>query len=120
MKKIALVLIPVLLLGGCANQGTGETIGTGAGALAGGLLGSLFGSGTGRLMAVGAGTLLGATAGNAIGASSDRARNPNVVYVDRSRNSGEESAYNRGRADYEAEQQRIREERAYQAGRAGR
>lgn len=36
------------------------------------------------------------------------------------KNSGEESAYNRGRADYESEVQRAREERAYQAGRSGR
>lgn len=118
MRKSILVLIPVLFLGACANAGPGQTVGTGAGAVAGGLLGSLIGGGNGRLLAVGAGTLLGAMAGNAVGTNIDRSNQP--VTSTRSYNSGEESAYNRGRADYEAEQQRIREDRAYQQGRTGR
>lgn len=118
MRKSILVLIPVLFLGACANAGPGQTMGTGAGAVAGGLLGSLIGGGNGRLLAVGAGTLLGAMAGNAVGTNIDRSNQP--VTSTRSYNSGEESAYNRGRADYEAEQQRIREDRAYQQGRTGR
>lgn len=117
-KKTILILMPVLFLGACANAGPGQTLGTGAGAAAGGLLGSLIGGGNGRLLAVGAGTLLGAMAGNAVGSNIDRSNQPIQTY--RTYNSGEESAYNRGRADYEAEQQRLREDRAYQHGRSGR
>lgn len=65
-----------LVLAGCnTTQGWGQkqTIGTGAGAVAGGLLGSQVGGGSGRLWATGAGVLLGALVGSEIGSSLDRA-----------------------------------------------
>jgi len=65
-----------LALTGCnTTQGWGQkqTIGTGAGAVAGGLLGSQVGSGSGRLWATGAGVLLGALVGSEVGSSLDRA-----------------------------------------------
>ncbi len=65
-----------LVLTGCnTTQGWGskQTVGTGAGAVAGGLLGSQVGSGSGRLWATGAGVLLGALVGSEIGSSLDRA-----------------------------------------------
>lgn len=122
MRNILIASAIALSLVGCANVGPGQGLGTVGGAAAGGLLGSMIGGGPGKLVAVGAGTLLGAMAGGAVGQSIDQqnAAPRQSVYAAPSRNSGEESAYNRGRADYEAEQQRIREERAYQLGRTGR
>jgi surface antigen len=82
MKKFALMAMAVaaLSLSACAENGTGpgswgskQTIGTGAGALAGGLLGSQVGGGSGRLWATGAGVLLGGLLGNEIGSSLDKA-----------------------------------------------
>jgi surface antigen len=82
MKKFALLTMAVasLSLSACANNGAGpgswgtkQTIGTGAGALAGGLLGSQVGGGSGRLWATGAGVLLGGLLGSEIGASLDKA-----------------------------------------------
>ncbi len=78
MKKVLLtaMLCAGLALAGCnTTQGWGQkqTLGTGAGAVAGGLLGSQVGSGSGRLWATGAGVLLGALVGSEIGTSLDRA-----------------------------------------------
>lgn len=77
MKKISILSLfaALLILAGCqtSNYGTKQTIGTGAGAVAGGLLGSQVGGGSGRLWATGAGVLLGAFLGNEIGASLDAA-----------------------------------------------
>jgi surface antigen len=82
MKKFAFVVMAVasLSLSACATNGTGpgtwgskQTIGTGAGALAGGLLGSQIGHGSGQLWATGAGVLLGGLLGNEIGTSLDKA-----------------------------------------------
>lgn len=122
MRNVFVASALLLSLAACAGVGPGQGAGTLGGAAAGGLLGSMIGGGTGKLIAVGAGTLLGAVAGGAVGQSIDQqnAAPRQQVYAAPSRNSGEESAYNRGRADYEAEQQRLREERAYQLGRTGR
>lgn len=77
MKHIILsgFLAAALLLGGCQTNswGTKQTVGTGAGAVAGGLLGAQVGSGSGRLWATGAGVLLGALVGSEVGLSLDRA-----------------------------------------------
>ncbi len=75
MSFMALSLVLSLSLTACQtnNWGDKQTVGTGAGALAGGLLGSQVGGGSGRLWATGAGVLLGALAGGEIGASLDRA-----------------------------------------------
>jgi len=72
------VLISALLalaLVGCANSdyGTKQTVGTLAGAGAGGLLGAQVGKGSTRLAATAAGTLLGAFLGGEVGRSLDRA-----------------------------------------------
>lgn len=118
MKRMIIVAALALSLSACANMSTGQSVGTLGGAAAGGLLGSLVGGGTGRLVAVGAGTLIGAIAGGTVGHSVDHMNTHKHPYT-RGANAGEDSAYNRGRADYEAEQQRLREERAYQRGRTG-
>ena len=78
MKKTVLTLFvaSAIALTGCNTTdswGTKQTVGTGAGAVAGGLLGSQVGSGSGRLWATGAGVLLGALVGSEVGSSLDRA-----------------------------------------------
>lgn len=78
MKKTVLTLFvaSALALAGCnttSGWGTKQTVGTGAGAVAGGLLGSQVGGGSGRLWATGAGVLLGALVGSEVGSSLDRA-----------------------------------------------
>lgn len=75
MKNHILVTVVVgtMLLAGCQNAGTKQTVGGLGGAVVGGLAGSQIGGGTGQLVAVGVGTLLGAWAGSEIGASLDRA-----------------------------------------------
>ncbi len=83
MKAKVLSLVAAsafVMVGGCQStgnnpwgMGTKQTVGTGAGAVAGGLAGSQIGSGSGRLWATGAGALLGALVGSEIGKSLDRA-----------------------------------------------
>lgn len=78
MKKLALLMMVFASFGitGCQtlqNQGTKQTIGTGAGAILGGVLGSKVGKGSGQLWATGAGALVGAMIGNEIGKSLDQA-----------------------------------------------
>ena len=77
MRKSVLTILVASALGLTACQtdswGTKQTVGTGAGAVAGGLLGAQVGSGSGRLWATGAGVLLGALVGSEVGASLDRA-----------------------------------------------
>lgn len=119
MRKIFIVPLVALSLAGCAN-GPGQGLGTLGGAGAGALLGSMIGGGTGRLVAIGAGTLLGAVAGGAVGQSIDNQNHQYIPPNQRGYSYGEDAAYNRGRADYEEEQQRLREQRAYYAGRNGR
>ena len=72
MKKITvLVLLPLLILSGCAPMGEKEGIGTFVGAGTGALLGSTIGSGEGRVVAVAIGTLAGAIVGSQVGKSMD-------------------------------------------------
>lgn len=78
MKKmpfISMILAVALSLTACESgqRGQKETVGAGAGAIAGGILGAQFGSGSGRLWATGAGVLLGAYAGSNIGRQLDEA-----------------------------------------------
>jgi surface antigen len=78
MKNLVLIAAAVSTLGLSAcnttqNWGGKQTIGTGAGAIAGGLLGSQVGKGSGQLWATGAGVLLGALVGSEIGSSLDNA-----------------------------------------------
>jgi surface antigen len=74
MKKIlALLIIFIFALPGCAASGRKEGAGTLIGAGTGALLGAQVGSGRGRLVAVAVGTLAGAMMGQEIGRSLDRA-----------------------------------------------
>jgi surface antigen len=67
--------VAALLLTGCTGSDYGgkQTVGTLAGAGAGGLLGAQIGKGKGQLAATAAGTLLGAFLGSEVGKSLDRA-----------------------------------------------
>ena len=67
---ISLVGASVALLAGCGMSKS--TIGTGAGAVAGGLVGSAFGSGNGKIATTIVGAGAGALAGNAIGGYMDK------------------------------------------------
>lgn len=129
MNKTFFAVLAALTLSACVTaQNQNAVVGTGIGAAAGGLLGSQFGSGTGKLVGVGLGTLLGAGLGHQIGASADNQNQsrPNDYKAQakelsdtNNRVSGEDASYNRGRSEYESEQQRLRENRAYQRGRSG-
>lgn len=72
MRTIVPMVVAAALMAGCQNTGTGETVGTVGGAVAGGLVGAQFGSGSGQLVATGVGTLLGAFAGNQLGRQFDQ------------------------------------------------
>ena len=72
VRAIAPVILAAALVAGCQSGGTGQTIGTVGGAVAGGLVGAQFGGGSGQLVATGVGTLLGAWAGNQLGQQFDR------------------------------------------------
>ena len=61
-----------LVLAGCQDMGTKETIGTGIGAAAGGLAGSQFGHGKGGLAMTALGAVLGGVVGSSVGKSLDR------------------------------------------------
>ena len=71
-RTIAPMVVAAALLAGCQSAGTGETVGTVGGAVAGGLVGAQFGGGSGQLVATGVGTLLGAFAGNQLGRQFDQ------------------------------------------------
>ena len=73
MRLTSLVVATGLLLAACAQQQNApkQTVGTLAGAAAGGLLGAQFGSGTGQLVGVALGALGGAFLGSEIGKSMD-------------------------------------------------
>lgn len=75
LRLAAGATVATLLLSGCAGSdyGSKQTVGTLAGAGAGGLLGAQIGDGKGQLAATAAGTLLGAFLGNEVGRSLDRA-----------------------------------------------
>jgi len=102
MKKFILTCVAVtsLALAGCQTTdqwGQKQTIGTGAGALAGGLAGSQMGKGSGRLWATGAGALIGALIGSEVGASLDQADRMYMGQAQTSANSapiGEAIAWN--------------------------
>jgi surface antigen len=70
-KAIVFVLLPLLVLSGCATMGEKEGAGTFIGAGTGALLGSTIGGGEGRVVAVAIGTLAGAIVGSQIGKSMD-------------------------------------------------
>lgn len=72
MKKLlVVVMLPMLVLSGCATMGEKEGIGTVVGAGTGALLGSTLGDGDGQVVAVAIGTLAGAIVGSQIGKSMD-------------------------------------------------
>jgi len=71
-KTLAIMLLPAILLTGCApGAGPKQTGGTFIGGATGALLGAQFGKGTGRLFGTAIGTLAGAFLGGAIGAEMD-------------------------------------------------
>ena len=72
MRTIAPMIVAAVLVAGCQTGGTGQTVGTVGGAVAGGLVGAQFGGGSGQLVATGVGTLLGAWAGSQLGAQFDQ------------------------------------------------
>lgn len=74
MKRVISVSLlgAALLLTGCENMGTGQTVGTVGGAVAGGLIGSAFGGGTGKTVATIAGAAGGAYLGSSAGKSYDQ------------------------------------------------
>lgn len=117
MKKIISVAL-ALALAGCAGAGPNQTGGAVIGATAGGLLGSMIGGGSGRIAGAAAGAAIGGLAGSAVGANMDQQQRYSAP-TQGSTSSGEASAYNRGRMEYEAEQQRMREAEAYRRGRQG-
>jgi len=126
MKKIIVPILSLALVTGCAGAGPNQVGGAAAGAVAGGLLGSMIGGGSGRVAGAAAGAALGGFAGSAVGASMDRQNAMEQQMYHRqsapsmgSSSSGEASAYNRGRMEYEADQQRRREQDAYLRGRRG-
>ena len=69
---LALVVLAVLTLSGCANMGQKEGLGTAVGAVAGGLLGNQIGSGRGQTAATVAGIFIGGMLGRDVGASLDK------------------------------------------------
>ena len=75
LSRVLVSALVALALVGCASSdyGTKQTVGTLAGAGAGGLLGAQVGKGSTRLAATAAGTLLGAFFGSEVGRSLDRA-----------------------------------------------
>ena len=72
LRTIAPVIMAAALVAGCQSAGTGQTVGTVGGAVAGGLVGAQFGGGSGQLVATGVGTLLGAWAGSELGSQFDQ------------------------------------------------
>jgi uncharacterized protein YcfJ len=79
----------------------------------------MVGGGTGRIVATGVGAVLGTVVGSNVGASMDRQNSSGVYSSQRYSSAGEESAYNRGRAEREAQIQAQREENAYMRGLRG-
>lgn len=126
MKHTIIAIAALTMLTGCAGAGPNQMGGGVAGAAAGGLLGSMIGGGTGRVAGAAAGAAIGGLVGSSVGQSMDRQNAmEQQLYQQRSAapahggSSGEASAYNRGRMEFEAEQQRRREHEAYMRGRMG-
>ena len=77
---VAIMIVPLLLLGGCegpTKQESGAVIGAGLG----GLLGSQFGSGGGRTAAIIGGSLIGGLIGGSIGSSMDETDRLRAVHA---------------------------------------
>lgn len=70
VASISLVGLMTFTLSGCGASNA--TIGTGAGAVAGGLIGSRFGSGNGQIVGTVVGAGAGALAGHAVGGYMDK------------------------------------------------
>lgn len=124
MRNVVLSLFAASMLAGCVTAGPNQTGGAVVGGVAGGVLGSMFGGGTGRLVGTGLGAAIGTAVGSSVGASMDRQeqmQNQPVhqPYTRQFNSSGEESAYNRGRAEREAQIQQRREQDAYMRGLRG-
>lgn len=68
-KKIAVLMLGLLMLSSCTKQ----QVGTSMGAVAGGIVGSAFGKGSGQIAMIAAGAAVGGLIGNSIGADLDRA-----------------------------------------------
>ncbi len=75
IHRLALSLLVILLVAGCATdqRGQKETAGTLLGAVGGAIVGAQVGQGKGQLAGVAVGTLLGAYMGSEVGKSLDRA-----------------------------------------------
>ena len=125
MKKTAIGTALLLTLTGCAGVGPNQTIGAGAGAVGGYAVSQALGGGS-RSSAIGA--VAGALLGASVGGSMDRQNMQEQQMHHRPQqhfghapaaSHGESSAYNRGRMEFEAEQQRRREYEAYMRGRRG-
>lgn len=122
--RIAVALVAATLLTGCV---TNQNAGAAFGGLAGGLLGSTVGGGSGRLVGTGVGAVLGTMIGGAIGESMDEQNramhqpyhSPGYMYGQNNISSGEAAAYNRGRAERQAQIQAQREHNAYMRGYRG-
>jgi len=120
MRNVVLSLFAASMLAGCVTAGPNQTGGAVVGGVAGGVLGSMFGGGTGRLVGTGLGAAIGTAVGSSVGASMDRQEQMSHQPYTRSFGSaGEESAYNRGRAEREAQIQYQREHNAYMRGLRG-
>ncbi len=120
MRNAIISILTATMLTGCAGAGPNQTGGAVVGGVAGGVLGSMFGGGTGRLVGTGVGAAIGSAVGSSVGASMDRQEQMSNQQYSRSYGSaGEESAYNRGRAEREAQMQHRREQEAYQRGLRG-
>lgn len=73
MKRMMLVflLVPVLLLAGCAANAPRENAGLLIGGIIGGVLGNQIGGGSGRDVATAVGAIVGSAVGSSIGRSMD-------------------------------------------------
>ncbi len=117
MRNFVFSIFAVTMLAGCVtNNQTGGAI---VGGAAGGLLGSMIGGGSTRLVTTGVGAVVGSMIGSNVGGSMDRQIGSAVYASPRYSSAGEESAYNRGRAEREAQIQAQREENAYMRGLRG-
>jgi hypothetical protein len=119
LGRMAIAACAALVLAGCATSGPNQAGGAVLGAAAGGLIGSMFGGGSGRLVGTGIGAAFGTAVGSGIGASLDRQADMPPQVPLRLASPGERDAYERGRADREAQIQAQREQRAYEKGYRG-
>jgi len=128
MKVFVIIAALSVVMTGCVtNQEGGAVIG----GVSGGVLGNTIGKGSTRTIATIGGTVIGTIAGAKVGESIDRQKQQSLQYrqVQVPLNSGvdgcsqfrnNQSAYascQRGVQDRKAEEQRILEQQAYQAGR---